>query len=115
RWRRIGLNGAFVTGADLEVDTEVLSAVAVAGKPGQVAIVERRTAAANEPQLYVRKIAIASPSDGGATLGPAVPLPQSLSKAPLHASLTYSAETDSYAVAWSGDKMSESVWIQQFR
>ncbi len=115
RWRRIGMNGAFVTGADLEVDSDVLAAVAVAGKAGQVAIVERRAAAANEPQLYVRKIAITSPSDGGASLGPAVALPQSLSKAPLHASLAYSAETDSYVVAWSGDKLSESVWIQQFR
>ncbi len=115
RWRRIGLNAAFVTAADLQVDTEVLAAVAVAGKPGQVAIVERRAAAANEPQLYIRKIVVTSPSDGGANLGPAVALPQSLGKMPLQPSLCYSAETDSYVVAWSGDKLSDGVWLQRFR
>ncbi|MSQ82783.1 MAG: hypothetical protein EXR77_07685 [Myxococcales bacterium] len=114
--RRIGLNATVLGSADVAVTVGVSRIAAAAGKPGQVAIIERLSGVgADQPQLRVRKMQITTAGDPGTQLALAVELAASASKLLLDASLTYVADADTYVVVWSGDASSDGVWVQRFR
>lgn len=114
--RRINAEtAAFATGSATDVDDNVVRVLAVVGKAGQIALVERRAVLAEEPQLWVRKLSLGSPTDGGTLLGPAVALEGSVSAVPLEPTVCYVPEADTFVVGWSGDVASDGVWIQRFR
>lgn len=114
--RRIGLDAALIGAGDVKLANSVAKVVAAAGKPGQVAMVERiGPASATQPQLRLRKVFVSQAGDVGAQLGTEVILTASVSKYALEPALCYVPEADTYIVAWSGDASSEGVWFQRFR
>lgn len=114
--RRIGLNASVMGPADVPVATDATKIAAAAGKAGQLVLVERISGAApDEPQLRLRKMVIASAGDPGTPLGPPVPLALSASKLALDAAIAYLPDADTFVVAWSGDLLSDGIWVQRFR
>ncbi|MBM4342419.1 MAG: hypothetical protein FJ100_03460 [Deltaproteobacteria bacterium] len=114
--RRIGLNASVLGPADVALATGIARVAAAAGKPGQLAVVERLYGqGADQAQLRVRKVAITSAGDPGATLGPPVELANSAAPYPVTGAIAYVPEADTYVVAWSGDATSDGVWVQRFR
>ncbi len=114
--RRIGLNASVLGPADVPLATGIARMAAAAGKPGQLALVERLYGqGADQPQLRVRKVAVASAGDPGATLGLPVELGNSAAKHPVEAAIAYVPEADTFVVVWAGDTTSDGVWVQRFR
>ncbi len=114
--RRIGLDGTLIGNKDVQLATSVARIAVAAGKPGQVAVVERiSSVTANQPQLRLRKVVVGQAGDVGAQLGAEVVLIASVSKYALDPTLCYVPEADTFVVAWSGDASSEGVWVQRFR
>lgn len=113
QFRRIGLTAGKLGSADVDLAPGVDRVVAVAGKAGQVAEIERLPTT-SQPQLRLRKLQVQKAADPGAQLGSEVLL-SAASKSPLQAALCYVPEVDVYVLAWSGDASSDGVWIQRFR
>jgi hypothetical protein len=113
QFRRIGLTASKLGPADVDLAPGVDRVVAVAGKAGQVAEIERLPTT-KLPQLRLRKLLVQKVADPGAQLGTEVLL-AAKSTAPIQPVLCYVPESDVFILAWSGDATSEGVWIQRFR
>lgn len=114
--RRIGLNATVLGPADVSLATGIAKIASAAGKPGQIAVIERLYGQGpDQPQLRARKVAITSAGDPGATLGLPVELANSAAKYPLEAAIAYIPQADTYVVVWAGDATSDGVWVQRFR
>jgi hypothetical protein len=113
QFRRIGLTASKLGPTDVDLAPGVDRVVAVAGKLGQVAEIERLPTT-KLPQLRLRKLLVQKVADPGTQLGTEVLL-KAKSTAPLQAVLCYVPESDVFILAWSGDATSEGVWIQRFR
>lgn len=116
--RRIGNDGTAL-GLDLNLgETQVDRLFAVAGKLGQVALLERIEAAAQGKTgiaLRVRKTRFESIGDTGEQLGDVVNIAPATGAWSAEPSLAYVPEADAFAVAWSGEHASGGVWIRRFR
>lgn len=114
RFRRIDLSGTKLGPADVDLAPGVDRVVAAAGKPSQVALIERVPGPGGAGAMRIRKLAFTSTSDPGKQLGPAIEVPVG-TNLPVRAEICYVPEADVYVAAWSGEAASEGVWILRFR
>jgi hypothetical protein len=114
RFRRIDLSGTKVGPADVDLAAGVDRVVAAAGKPSQLALIERVPGAGGAGVMRIRKLAFTSSTDPGKQLGPALEVPVG-TNLPVRAEICYVPEADVYVAAWSGEAASEGVWILRFR
>ena len=115
QFRRIDLKAAKLGSGDIDLAANVDRLVAVSGKLGQVAALERVPPIEKTPQqLRLRKLNVTGAADPGSQLGGEIVL-SAASKSVLQPALCYVPEADVYVLAWSGDATSDGVWIQRFR